>query len=110
MYRDIQDIDIYLPKCHLALTIRSFFHLWHTSFHSLSGYRPIAISAVTSVTFFRQTAWKNFCGISPMCTLTFVIAFIFATNKSAFYNFGAQRRKAAKIFACFLSGLNRVKT
>jgi hypothetical protein len=35
--------------------------------------------------------------------LTFVIAFIFA-NKSAFYDFGVQRRKAAKIFACFLSG------
>jgi hypothetical protein len=31
-------------------------------------------------------------------------AFIFAANKIAFYDFGAQRRKAAKIFACFLSG------
>jgi hypothetical protein len=39
-----------------------------------------------------------------MNTLTFVIAFIFAANKSAFYDFGEQRRKAAKIFACFLSG------
>ena len=39
-----------------------------------------------------------------MNTLTFVIAFIVAANKSAFYDFGVQRRKAAKIFACFLSG------
>ena len=39
-----------------------------------------------------------------MNTLTFVIAFIFAANKSAFYDFGVQRRKAAKIFSCFLSG------
>jgi hypothetical protein len=41
-----------------------------------------------------------------MCTLTFVIAFIFAANKSAFYNFGVQRKTAAKILACFLSGQN----
>jgi hypothetical protein len=39
-----------------------------------------------------------------MNTITFVIAFIFAANKRAFYDFGVQRRKAAKIFACFLSG------
>jgi hypothetical protein len=39
-----------------------------------------------------------------MNTLTFVIAFILAANKSAFYDFGVQRRKAAKIFVCFLSG------
>ena len=39
-----------------------------------------------------------------MNTLTFVIAFIVAANKSAFYDFGVQRRKAAKICACFLSG------
>ena len=39
-----------------------------------------------------------------MNTLTFVITFIFAANKSAFYDFGVQRRKGAKIFACFLSG------
>jgi hypothetical protein len=39
-----------------------------------------------------------------MNTLTFVIAFIFAANKSTFYDFGVQRRKAAQNFACFLSG------
>jgi hypothetical protein len=33
-----------------------------------------------------------------------VIAFIFAANKNAFYDLGVQWRKAAKIFACFLSG------
>ena len=39
-----------------------------------------------------------------MNTLTFAIALIFAANKSALYDFGVQRRKAAKIFAFFLSG------
>ncbi len=41
--------------------------------------------------------------------ITFVIGFIFAANKSAFYDFGEQRRKAAKILAYFLSGHNMTR-
>ena len=41
-----------------------------------------------------------------MGTLTFVIAFIFAANKSSFYNFRVQRKTAVNILACFLSGQN----
>jgi hypothetical protein len=35
----------------------------------------------------RNKASKNFRGITPICTLTFVIAFIFAANKKVFLLF-----------------------
>ena len=44
-----------------------------------------------------------------MCTLPFVIAFVFVEKKVLFKDIDVRRRKTAKIFASFLSGKKRAE-
>ena len=69
------------------------------------------VSAVTWFIFlgYGNKASKNLRRFSPVCTLPFMIAFVFVGKKVLFKDMDVQRRKAAKIFACFLSGRKRAE-
>ncbi len=69
----------------------------------------MARTHISGLTGYGNKESENLRGFAPVCTLPFVIAFVFVEKKVLFKDIDVRRRKAAKIFACFLSGQKRAE-